>query len=105
MSEAGEVKRDGAKAQKNSGRGHYQKGDSILGPFTVDYKEYPNGIRVDKKLWTKICMDAFRNGNTSPSLKVTLGEGDNKTRLWIIDDSMFKEMLEAWEEKYDQYDR
>jgi hypothetical protein len=29
------------------------------------------------------------------------GKDDNaKTRLWVIGDSMFKEMLEAWEEKY-----
>ena len=28
MSERSEVKRDGAKAQKNSGRGDYQKGDA-----------------------------------------------------------------------------
>ena len=29
MSERSEAKRDGAKQQKNSGRGDYQKGDAI----------------------------------------------------------------------------
>jgi len=40
MSERGEAKRDGAKAQKNSGRGDYQKGDAQWHDFVVDYKEY-----------------------------------------------------------------
>ena len=39
MSERSEVKRDGAKAQKNSGRGDYQKGDAQWKQFLVDYKE------------------------------------------------------------------
>ena len=39
MSERAEVKRDGAKAQKNSGRGDYQKGDAQWNQFLVDYKE------------------------------------------------------------------
>ena len=39
MSERSEVKRDGAKAQKNSGRGDYQKGDAKWKQFLVDYKE------------------------------------------------------------------
>ena len=46
MSERGEVKRDGAKAQKNSGRGEYQKGDSIWHDFVVDYKEYSKSISI-----------------------------------------------------------
>ncbi len=33
MSERSEVKRDGAKAQKNSGRGDYQKGDAKWNQF------------------------------------------------------------------------
>ena len=39
MSERSEVKRDKAKAQKNSGRGDYQKGDAQWKQFLVDYKE------------------------------------------------------------------
>ena len=35
MSERSEVKRDGAKAQKNSGRGDYQKGDAKWKKFVV----------------------------------------------------------------------
>ena len=40
MSEKSEAKRDGAKQQKNSGRGNYQKGDAQWNDFVVDYKEY-----------------------------------------------------------------
>jgi len=39
MSERAEVKRDGSKAQKNSGRGAYQKGDAKWKNCLVDYKE------------------------------------------------------------------
>lgn len=84
MSEASEVKRDGAKAQKNSGRGHYQKGDAILDIFTVDYKEYPKGFTVNQDNWAKICMDAMRNGRTEPLLKIILGEATGKTRLGVV---------------------
>lgn len=93
MSERSEIKRDGAKAQKNSGRGHYQKGDAILDIFTVDYKEYPKGFTVNKGNWAKICSDAFRNGMTEPALKVVLGEGDNRTRLWIVAEHIIEDYI------------
>lgn len=96
MTEKSEAKRDGATLINNSGRGQYRKGDAILYPFTVDYKEYKKGIRIDDKIWGKICMDANRNNDTVPSLKIILGENDNKTRLWLIDDLMFHEMRAAW---------
>ena len=48
MSEKSEVKRDGAKAQKNSGRGDYQKGDAkwnkVLEELIV-FWEKNNGIK------------------------------------------------------------
>lgn len=84
MTEKGEIKRLGAKAQKNSGRGHYQKGDAKLDIFTIDFKEYPKGFTVNQDNWAKVCMDAIRNGHMEPALAVVLGEGNNKTRLWIV---------------------
>lgn len=83
MSEKSEIKRDGAKGQKNSGRGQYQKGDAILDIFTIDYKEYPKGFTVNIENWAKACMDAIKNRN-SPILKVILGSGNNRTRLGIV---------------------
>jgi len=59
MSERGEIKRDGAKAQKNSGRGDYQKGDAIWSDFVVDYKEYEKSISISKSIWAKICTDTL----------------------------------------------
>jgi len=44
MSERSEVKRDGAKAQKNSGRGDYQKGDAKWNQFLVDYIAVTNKV-------------------------------------------------------------
>lgn len=84
MSEASEVKRDGAKAQKNSGRGQYQKGDAILDIFTVDYKEYGKSFSLSRSVWAKVCSDAFRNGQTEPALKIILGEANQKIRLWVV---------------------
>lgn len=101
MTESNEIKRDGAKAQKNSGRGHYQKGDAILDGFvTIDYKEYPKGFTVNKDNWSKICVDAQRNGGTIPALKIVLGEGNSKTRLMIISEPFFNEMWELWLKEY-----
>lgn len=103
MSEKGEIKRDGAIEQRNSGRGKTQKGDATLGPFCIDYKEYDEQFGVSRKVWAKITTDAWKSRKL-PALKLTLGsEGDTtKTRLWVISDTMFHEMLEAWNEKYGQ---
>lgn len=84
MSEKGEIKRDGARATKNSGRGQYQKGDSILDIFTIDYKEYPKGFTVNQNAWAKICTDAFKNNQSTPMLKIVLGEGSSRTRLAVV---------------------
>lgn len=101
MSEKNEIKRDGSKAQKNSGRGQYRKGDAILEPFCYDIKEYSKSFSVSKSVWAKVCMDAYKSGNREPALKLVLGEGDEKTRLWVVSEMMFAEMLDAWKEKYE----
>lgn len=93
MSEKSEIKRDGAKAVKNSGRGQYQKGDSVLDIFTVDYKEYPKGFTVNQDNWAKICMDAMRNSRSEPALKIVLGSGDNRTRLWIVAEHIIEDYI------------
>jgi hypothetical protein len=97
MSEKGEIKRDGAKAQKNSGRGKIQKGDATYRGFVVDYKEYPKGYRLTPENWAKICTDAYVVGGfqMDPALKIILGEGNNKVRLWIISDEVFQELTEG----------
>lgn len=98
--EAAEIKRDGAKPQKNSGRGKIQKGDARIGPFVYDIKEYPKGFTVTVAAWLKIRSDAFQSGRAVPALKLVIGMLNSKIRLWVVEDEMFKEMLDAWEEKY-----
>lgn len=101
MSEAAEAKRDGARLQRNSGRGMLEKGDAQLGPFIVDYKEYDESFSVSRSVWGKCKMDAWRMKGEA-ALKLVLGSksSSDKVRLWVIDDTMFHEMLEAWNEKY-----
>ena len=103
MSEESEAKRDGATLQPNSGRGKNKKGDALLGPFMVDYKEYASSFAVSIANWSKISSDAIRKGKKQPAFKLVLGPNDgNKTRVWVISDKMFHEMYEAWKEKYDE---
>jgi hypothetical protein len=93
MSEKSEAKRDGAKQQKNSGRGHYQKGDAMLDIFTVDYKEYEKSFTISKDVWAKICSDAMRNRHSEPALKIILGSGSAKTRLWIVAEHIVEDYI------------
>jgi len=54
MSEADEIKRDGATPVKNSGRSKgIAKGDAILEPFLIDYKEYNKTFGVSKDFWAR----------------------------------------------------
>ena len=98
MSERGEVKRDNAKAQKNSGRGKYQKGDAKWYNFVVDYKESNSSFTLNKDVWAKICTDTFKgNRNMHPALKIIIGN-ESKIRLGIIEWSVLEELVKFWEE-------
>lgn len=98
MSERAEAKRDGAKQQKNSGRGKYQKGDAKMGPFVVDYKESGKSVNISKEMWAKICTDTFKVDRSSyPLLKLIIGTDNAKTRLAVIEWSLFEQLVEGWE--------
>lgn len=98
MSERSEAKRDGAKQQKNSGRGAYQKGDAQWKDFVVDYKEYEKSISINKDIWAKICTDTFKvDRNKFPVLKLILGKENDKTRLAVIEWALLEELVEAWQ--------
>lgn len=103
MSEELEAWRDGATLHRNSGRGWIEKGDGRIGPFCIDYKEYAKSFGVSTIVWAKCTKDALTM-RLEPALKLALGEREPKTRLWVISDKMFHEMLEAWEEKYGEKD-
>ncbi len=101
MSERGEIKRDGAKAQKNSGRGQYQKGDAKWNQFLVDYKEASKSFTLYQDNWAKICTDTFRvSRNMHPALKIIIGT-DSKVRLGIIEWAILEELIEFWEENHE----
>jgi len=98
VSERGEIKRDKAKAQKNSGRGKYQKGDAQWYNFVVDYKESNSSFTLNKDVWSKICTDTFKvNRNMHPALKIIIGD-ESKIRLGIIEWSVLEELVKFWEE-------
>jgi len=104
MSEEAEAKRDGARLQKNSGRGQYQKADALQGDMSIDYKEYETSFGISKKHWAKACADALRNGlDYIPVIKVILGSGNNKVRLAVIEWS-YLEYLKECEEQSHMYD-
>jgi len=92
MSERSESKRIGAKQHKNSGR-NTQKGDASWNNFVIDFKEYPNGIRIDKAMWAKATTDALKNGK-DPAIVVVLGEGNQKVRLAVIELSILEQLIE-----------
>lgn len=78
MSERGQADKDGARLQRNSGRGYWQKGDATMdlptGLYVVDYKEYSKSITLSQDVWAKLCTDAMKVDFTAePWLKVTLG--------------------------------
>lgn len=93
MSEQSEAKRDGSRLTKNSGRGQYQKGDAKLDIFTVDYKEYAKSFAVSTTTWAKICTDAFRNAQSEPALKLILGAGNSKVRLWVVAEHIIEDYI------------
>jgi hypothetical protein len=93
MSERSEVKRDGAKAQKNSGRGDYQKGDAKWNGFLVDYKESNSSFNLNKEVWSKICTDTFRvDRNMYPALKLIIGT-ESKVRLAVIEWATLEDLV------------
>ncbi len=95
MSERSEIKRIGAKAQKNSGRGQIQKGDATMPGYLVDIKEYSKSFSINQDVWAKIVTDTLRvDPERNPVLMVVLGES-KKTRLAIIEWSHFEELREV----------
>lgn len=99
MSERREIARDGAKAQKNSGRGKIQKGDARTSDgYLIDYKEYSKSISISRQMWIKICTDAVKSGKElEPVLKLVLGEEGNFIRLAVISWSEFERLREGQE--------
>jgi outer membrane phospholipase A len=91
MSEKSESKRINARQHKNSGRG-IKKGDATWHNFTVDFKEVSKSFTINKSVWAKTVTDAIKNGN-DPAIIITLGEGNKKIRLAVIELSILSELM------------
>lgn len=91
MSEKAEIKRDGARPVANSGRGWKEKGDAVMGPFTVDYKESAKSFTLNTRVWAKVAKDALHN-RTIPALKIILGE-EIRERLWIVQEEVIHDYV------------
>ena len=70
-----------------------KKGDATWKNFTVDFKEYPKGITINKDIWAKAVTDAIKNHN-DPAIFVVLGEADSKVRLAVIELEILEQLLE-----------
>lgn len=91
--ERDEARRDGAKLQKNSGRGQYSKGDAKWRGFLVDYKHVSKSFTLKESVWAKVCTDAFKVGG-EPILKIIIG---GKVRLAILDWDVLEQLLDEVE--------
>jgi hypothetical protein len=97
MTEKQEASRDNARLQKNSGRGKHDKGDAVLDDaFLIDYKEYSKSFSLTEQVWAKVCTDAFRAGGYEPLLKIVLGQGQNKIRLFVMSETLFHDMKDRY---------
>lgn len=94
MSERGELKRIGAKAHKNSGRGQYQKADGSWEEFVIDVKEAGKSFTMNQEVWAKIVTDTLKtNKNAYPALLLAIGE-TQKIRLAVIEWSALEDLME-----------
>jgi len=100
VSEKSEARRDGARLQKNSGRGKFQKGDAKTDHLLIDYKEASRSFTLNQKVWGKVCSDAVKVDTTlSPALKIILGEGNSKVRLAIVEWALLEQLLELYDKE------
>ena len=104
MTEKSEAKRDGARLTPNSGRGKHNKGDARLSIFTVDYKEASSSFTLNKRVWAKVQRDAIANQNSTPALKIILGE-DIKERLWIVQEGIIHDYVRLLEKELAENER
>jgi outer membrane phospholipase A len=91
MSEKSESKRIGATQHKNSGR-NTTKGDASWNNFVIDFKEVSKSFTLNKEVWAKAVTDAIKK-NMDPAIVVVLGEGNNKTRLAIIEMDILEQLV------------
>ena len=88
-----EIKRDGAKAVKNSGRG-MRKGDAMRNQFLIDYKHCEKSHTVSVVNWRKLAKDAWNEHYKHPLLCLVLGD-NSQHKLAVIEWPVFLELMEG----------
>ena len=88
-----EIKRDKAKAVKNSGRG-VNKGDATFHKFLLDYKHNGSSFTLSREAWVKMRKDAWRSNYRYPCISVVLGD-DSDTKVAIVDWDVFLDLIEG----------
>ena len=88
-----EIKRDGAKAVKNSGRG-MRKGDAMKNKFLIDYKHCEKSHTVSVVNWRKHAKDAWNENYKHPLLCLVLGDS-SQHKLAVIGWPVFLELVEG----------
>jgi hypothetical protein len=88
-----EIKKDKAKAVKNSGRG-FKKGDATFHEFVLDYKHNGASFTLTRKAWLKMRKDAWNSNYKHACISVVLGE-DSDVKVAIIDWQVFKDLIEG----------
>jgi len=96
MREAREIKKDGSKPVKNSGRGLH-KGDAVLnGRYLVDYKNYTKSFSISIKKWQKHALDSIEESYLTPCFGVTLNDETDSIKVAIIPWDEFMRLQEAY---------
>ena len=88
-----EIKKDGAKAVKNSGRG-MRKGDAMKNKFLIDYKHCEKSHTVSVANWRKLAKDAWNENYKHPLLCLVLGD-NSQHKLAVIEWPVFLELVEG----------
>jgi hypothetical protein len=88
-----EIKRDGAKGVKNSGRG-IRKGDAELNKFLLDYKHNASTFTLTRVAWKKMQRDAWGSNYRYPCISVVFGENSD-VKVAIIEWDVFRELIEG----------
>ena len=90
-----EIKKDKAKAVKNSGRG-LKKGDASLNKFLVDYKHNEKSFTLNLINWKNMRKDAWNSNYKYPCISVVLGS-NSESKVAIIDWEVFRELVKGTE--------
>lgn len=88
-----EIKRDKAKAVKNSGRG-IKKGDAVYHKFLLDYKHNAKTFTLSHEAWLKMRKDAWKSNYLFPCISVVLGD-NSETKVAIIEWDVFVELIKG----------